>query len=526
MKKANIGVTFLVLLVLSLCSRIVAASDMPHVPAEVAELLQLYNEESDMSTADDSLDLQVVVPEEEDVALDEADARIAQLEQLLADRDAIIIQLADHVTEADVEALEKENKELSEALERAISERDWLRENYDSNLTRDAMLPLTSAGPISQDDVALRERLEQLELRLVALNAALGDVSAERDALVMQAERGNEQDPLGHLESDVLEMRERLDRLQSSLDSSESTRISLEGVLASEREMFDEQLQSALDEKEVLVTALTESESMRAELETALAKERTEDAKKLEALEMMREEGAAKRVKLDELMAELGDVRDAKDILVFENTLLQESLEALEENLNSHEAYLAERDGQIAILHEKHNAKQEELIETREEVRSQVEDMAILREQLRAMEEAYSVREDAIVMLEEMQADVETELADALATITELETNLHSKEGRLQQKQETLETLAHVTERKNEYEVLVDRLVPEVRALEEKLTTAMREQEWVKSQLLLREDEIATLHIELEKRDHRLLRVERVAEVIEQTRIEIEASRR
>ncbi len=94
-----------------------------------------------------------------------------------------------------------------------------------------------------------------------------------------------------------------------------------------------------------------------------------------------------------------------------------------------------------------------------------------------------------------------------------------SHEKRLCQKAET--ELADLRSREIEYQELVERLTTKVPYLEKQITELEATGQTLEQTLMEREEDLRALKMELEKREHRLIKAERVAEVLESAREDV-----
>lgn len=81
--------------------------------------------------------------------------------------------------------------------------------------------------------------------------------------------------------------------------------------------------------------------------------------------------------------------------------------------------------------------------------------------------------------------------------------------------------LTEAQAREAEYKELIERLVPQVEALEQQITALAQERQDLTSRLLQRDEDLQALKVELERREHRLAKAERVADVLEKARTEV-----
>lgn len=81
--------------------------------------------------------------------------------------------------------------------------------------------------------------------------------------------------------------------------------------------------------------------------------------------------------------------------------------------------------------------------------------------------------------------------------------------------------LTEAQAREEEYKELIERLVPQVATLEQQSTALAQERQVLTNRLLQHDQDLQTLKVELERREHRLAKAERVADVLEKARTEV-----
>jgi len=81
--------------------------------------------------------------------------------------------------------------------------------------------------------------------------------------------------------------------------------------------------------------------------------------------------------------------------------------------------------------------------------------------------------------------------------------------------------LSVAAERETEYKELIERLVPQVETLEQQVVSLTQERQDLTDRLLQRDEDLQALKLELERREHRLAKAERVASVLENARAEV-----
>ncbi len=83
------------------------------------------------------------------------------------------------------------------------------------------------------------------------------------------------------------------------------------------------------------------------------------------------------------------------------------------------------------------------------------------------------------------------------------------------------QALSEAQAREEEYKELIERLVPQVETLEQQVTALTQERQELTNRLLQRDQDLQGLKVELERREHRLAKAERVADVLEKARTEV-----
>jgi len=81
--------------------------------------------------------------------------------------------------------------------------------------------------------------------------------------------------------------------------------------------------------------------------------------------------------------------------------------------------------------------------------------------------------------------------------------------------------LTEALAREEEYKELIERLVPQVDELEKQVTALAQERTVLTNRMRERDEDLQSLKVELERREHRLAKAERVAEVLEKARTEV-----
>lgn len=129
-----------------------------------------------------------------------------------------------------------------------------------------------------------------------------------------------------------------------------------------------------------------------------------------------------------------------------------------------------------------------------------------------------SLREKLLeVESERQRLSLIAEAADKRDTEQAQTIEVESK-GRLTAETAVTEALA----REGEYKEFIERLVPQVTELEKQVTDLTQERETLTNQLRGREEDLQTLKVELERREYRLAKAERVAEVLEKARTDVQ----
>ena len=283
----------------------------------------------------------------------------------------------------------------------------------------------------------------------------------------------------------------------------------------------------ALDESpptdlEIRIAVMQQQLADRDEIILQLA----EDAARAAEAESLQEENKLLSDKLQHVRAERDQIRNdfARMLEQGEGFMPDPTLAA--DAMAEHDVF----QGRIPQLETRIADLQDALAES-ERIRSEQEsDLELLQVEL--ME-----REEELVQTGETKEDLQVSLAGAQETIKEQESDLERLQVELMQREEelvqtedskedALSSLLLAEDRAEEYTQLLEEKIAEVQTLEGNVTELREERELLSARVKQQDDQIAELHIELDQREHRLARAARVAEVLDRTRAEIEASRR
>ena len=411
-------------------------------------------------------------------------ARIAQLEQFVADRDAIILQLSNEAPAPDVTALQRDNEQLAAALAAARAERDQIREDFNRLFEGADSVPPEAVVPApSAEDEALRERLRELENRVSELTSELRDVADERDVLARQVASADDvDDDWQKMLADLAETRAVLESLHAALDTAKAERATVAAELQQQQELFEARLQELQDENQALVNMQAERATLTAELQQeqaqqeaqllALQEEKQSLAAALEASERKRLDletardaipedvesiraelaslralDASRRVTMDELMLQVGSLREALQAQVSENAALQEETARMRNSLADRDAILVERNDIIDELRETIDEKDKLLAGAWEKVESQATEMGALRGELREKETALAGSLQAREQLQERFDATHAQLTASRASISELEEEISQKRNLAQEQDAAYQSLARELER-------------------------------------------------------------------------------
>ncbi|MFU8780573.1 MAG: tetratricopeptide repeat protein [Kiritimatiellia bacterium] len=380
---------------------------------------------------------------------------IAKLEQLLDDREAIILQLSAQVPVDDVDALaalRAENVRLAGALAEAVAERDKVRADFD-RLFEDgkiaAAAPTTDAalGELQQ----LRARLATLEGRLTELNAELADTARERDKLSVQLAQPESaaDDQFDRMKADLADTRQALDGLRQALEVSQQERDQFETALQEQGTQLEARLQAAVSKQQVLSDALEQSEQARMQLQRAF-----EDAGGVQTDEGLRKEldtlralDASRRVTMDELLIQVGSMRDAVAEKTEELTVLREQIVRLEKSDATQQKLVQERNDMIDALRGEIQDKENLLAGTWEKIEAQAQEMQVLRASLAQSEQALSAQDEKVASLTSQQGDAAVELATARSRIDALDATRAATQQSLAEARAEIATLYRDMER-------------------------------------------------------------------------------
>ena len=436
----------------------------------------------------DDRDLDQIESDEELVALvsaiashaavdEEAQARIAQLEQMLADREAIILQLSDGYSREGVEALQQKNAELAEALEEALAQRDQIREDFNRLFEGGEFAqPAVDFAEASVEDEALRDRVQHLNVRLTAITEQLEAVLEERDALAT-----------------------RVTAFETELEMEREQR---KAELQAQKDMFAGQLQAASDEKQALTVALEESEHARIAAEAAVEAEPLDEESLLHELASLRALDASRRVTMDEMMLQAGDLREKLNKIESENAQLRADFENVNEERQNYVAMVAERNTHIEELRQERDDKKKLLSGTWEKINSQAAEMGELRGLLGQRDAELAGNRELYVALENEYREAQAELVGARTNIDQLKSDIVSlreeKEKRvvsLQEIQQELERTLLVDEQRRR---VLDETLEKLATVESREESLLKDQEAYRGQIKSLEGDRDTLRVELE----------------------------
>ncbi len=137
----------------------------------------------------------------------------------------------------------------------------------------------------------------------------------------------------------------------------------------------------------------------------------------------------------------------------------------------------------------------------------------------------YKELEQINAMLREKMLEVEADrqrLSQVVAQASDRDVQQAKVIAGQSKARETAEAaLAEALAREGEYQELLERLVPQVAELEQQVTALVQERLELTNRLRARDEDLQTLKVELERREHRLEKAERVAEVLERARVEV-----
>ncbi len=398
-----------------------------------------------------SLDAAVADSDRDDTA---AAARITQLEQLLADRDAIIVQLSNAAPEGDIATLRQENESLTADLEAARQERDQIREDFNRLFEGGAVVPESRDEGAAEADDALRQRLHELEAQLAELTQALEKASEEDDAVdALVAADDVDADEWAQMQSDLSETRAVLESLRETLAISEAEREELEAAFEQQQaklheellaarqskeaaeharaeleSLLTEELRTVREEKEALRVALASSQQAQEDLQAALeSPEVVADADSMrQQLEELQALDASRRVTMDELMLQAGNLREALATMEADNVALDEALRELQSRYENQGAVLAERNEVIDALQEEKSAHADVLAGAWAKIESQAKEMGEVRNAMRELQTNLQQRQEAYQALSQQYAEVNDQYLVAQETITRLEADIVS----------------------------------------------------------------------------------------------------
>ncbi len=137
----------------------------------------------------------------------------------------------------------------------------------------------------------------------------------------------------------------------------------------------------------------------------------------------------------------------------------------------------------------------------------------------------YKELEQINAMLREKMLEVEGERQQLAMKVEETAgrevQQAQELEGQARGREKAESALAEALAREDEYQELLERLVPQIAELEKQVTALVQERLELTSRLRERDEDLQALKVELERREHRLSKAERVAEVLEKARVEV-----
>jgi tetratricopeptide (TPR) repeat protein len=236
--------------------------------------------------------------------------------------------------------------------------------------------------------------------------------------------------------------------------------------------------------------------------------------------------GQRERITLLEHALELS----TREIAVLQNAALSQTTVAVPVSSDEDAVLITALHAEVVSLRENYEQSQQALQTARQDLKTVTDELSTLREADTRHAVLYREFEEAAGVIRAQLMEVEKNRSMLVASLEQARSELEKAEavvvGLQKDKAVSQQSLQVAAERELEYRALLERLVPEVRDLEEKVVGLRQEREALGARLLQREEAIAALQVELEKREHRLARAERVADVLERTRSEVEETQR
>ena len=327
--------------------------------------------------------------------------------------------------------------------------------------------------------------------------------------------------------------------LRNTLKASDANVVDLEAQVA-RLSAVDTQRRKAMDQV-LLDTATLEQDKTRLTLEVqrltdaAAQKSNVPDAQVSGLAEQMRNENSVLQARVAELEKALQSARETSAVVPAASTagdgvaavLAPVAKDGLQEDKQRLETQLGEQRGTAARDAERIETMTRELVQAQQnamELTARIKELESRKADVRESD-LFKELEQINSMLREKMLEVEADrqrlakLAEDAASAESVQVKtIESHTARLAEMDKAL-TEAQV--RETEYKELIERLVPQVEALEQQITALTQERQDLTNRLLQRDEDLQSLKVELERREHRLAKAERVADVLEKARTEV-----
>ncbi len=434
---------------------------------------------------------------------------LAELQELqLADAQQEISRLRDQLKASVVEqeslrdAVSQKNIS-DDDLKKLKSQNEMLQSELE-NTDKDLQTALNEKGDFSKQVESIRDEMKRLETKQAAGKARSSEV-AELTASCK------------NLEDENSLVKDELSALKTQLADAETSRDQAQADFAkmfSEEEMFSEdksepnKIAESTETVAHLERALVDAESEIVSLKASLAevRENSGDSQSV-AQQLTAEAGAPSEGGSDDAAAlfdvERIELKRVNAELASELESVQKAAEAHNEMVNSLKTDLAEAEREKSGLAEEAKALRDRKVDVRSsDLFRDMERVSVtLREKLLQVEGERQRIAKALKKLEARDDRYDEEI---------------SHEKALRQKAET--DISDARSREVEYQELIERMMAQVPQLEKQVSDLEGDTQELEMQLLDRHEDLNALKIELEKREHRLVKAERVAEVLENAR--------
>lgn len=428
---------------------------------------------------------------------------------------------------AEIAALRQENeqvklvddqrrKTLDETLATlAVAEQRVRALSDDLDLTREALS--ATEKNLAEKSALLTSSTAALESEVTKMERDVAAATGERDAAMTLAEE--RRTALADRDRQITDLDTQVSRL-SAVDV--QRRKAMDKILLDTADLEQEKTKLELEVQRLKTTVAVQpdkagAESLNAEL-IQLRNENSDLRQKVATLEMTINR------QVDGPVAEVS-VQPAGDDGVAALDQLEKSgwmqeKQQLESRLAQLQEAASQDSSKIVSLTDALNLAQQSALELTDRVKSLENRQSDVRES-----DLYKELEQINVMMREKLVEVEAErqrLAREAATTEKQVTELtRATEEQTRAFNESQTALTEALAREPEYKELIERLNPQVTELEQQVIGLMQEKKDLTTRLDERNLDLQTLKEELDRREHRLAKAERVAEVLEKARTEV-----